>query len=386
MPLVRKPFVLALTGSSLTTGRLNAGWAEKLARDLELYPEAQGPIVVYNWGHGGWSSADILANAPNISKLKPKHILCEPGGINSSAVSGGVPAVSRAQHVTNLQAMVAEWQANIPGVDITIQTMSPVSAAGAALRPDLADYYADEIVQAISLGLGYLDNYAAWPKPLDPTLTNGAAPFVVPATAGYEAMPDGSAWNAADKAASLALTGDALQAIGTLAGTNASVRGNTPLAGTQKFEVKVVAFSGLNLAFGVADAAMALNALPGSEINNHSVALRPNGAIVKSGATLTNAGFAFGSGDTIGVEVDVPNKNIYFVKGATRSPAASFAALTGPNYYPVLGLNGVSASATARFTPSGDGLHPVWAGAVDTYLYPAVLAWARAKMAAYWSL
>jgi hypothetical protein len=35
-------------------------------------------------------------------------------------------------------------------------------------------------------------------------------------------------------------------------------------------------------------------------------------------------------------------------------------------------------------TDSNDGLHPIWTGAVDTYLYPYVLAWARARMAEHW--
>lgn len=172
MTSVRKPFVLGITGSSLATGYLSADWVPKLANELMGYPEATGPITVLNMGHGGWTSADILAAAPNLSARKPSHILFEGGGINSSVVVGGVPAVSRAQHILNVQAMVAEWQANIPGVDLTIQTMNPVSAEGAALRPNLADYYADEIATGTTLGIRTLDHYAAWPKPLDPALSH----------------------------------------------------------------------------------------------------------------------------------------------------------------------------------------------------------------------
>jgi hypothetical protein len=79
-------------------------------------------------GHGGWTSADILAGAPTLTSLKPTHILFEGGAINDCVDSGGGPAISRAQHILNIQAMVALWRANIPGVDLTIQTMSSVSA------------------------------------------------------------------------------------------------------------------------------------------------------------------------------------------------------------------------------------------------------------------
>ena len=33
-----------------------------------------------------------------------------------------------------------------------------------------------------------------------------------------------------------------------------------------------------------------------------------------------------------------------------------------------------------------DGLHPIWTGATETYLFPNVLLWARQKMATYWGL
>ena len=33
-----------------------------------------------------------------------------------------------------------------------------------------------------------------------------------------------------------------------------------------------------------------------------------------------------------------------------------------------------------------DGVHPIWTGAVDTYLYPNVYWWARNKMATFWGL
>jgi len=41
---------------------------------------------------------------------------------------------------------------------------------------------------------------------------------------------------------------------------------------------------------------------------------------------------------------------------------------------------------TTSLTYDNDGLHPIWAGAVDTYLYPNVYWWARNKMATFWGL
>jgi len=170
---VRTPFVLAVTGTSLTTGRLSADWRAQLARDLICQPEAKGPIRVYDLGHGGWTSADILANAPVLSALKPTHILFEGGAINDCVDSGSGPAISRAQHILNIQAMIAEWQTNIPGVDLTIQSMSSVSSS-MTIRPNLVDFYSDEIATGALAGIRTMDNYAGWPKPLNVALTNAS--------------------------------------------------------------------------------------------------------------------------------------------------------------------------------------------------------------------
>lgn len=169
------PFVLALTGTSESTGRLSAfpvGLRPQLSRDLPVQPEAVGQVIVLDKGHGGWTSNDILLEAPDIAALRPNHILAEAGDINDCVDFGGGPAITRAQKVLNMQAAVAIWRGAIPGVDITFQTMNPVSAVGAAVRPTLSDYYADTMVQAASLGLDSIDNYAAWPKPLPEWMSN----------------------------------------------------------------------------------------------------------------------------------------------------------------------------------------------------------------------
>src|SRR5581483_4650624 len=113
----RKPFVLACTGSSLTRGRLAAfpvGWVEQLERELPLQPEAVGPVVILPHGHGGWASADILNEAPTIAGLNPTHIFAESGDINDCVVTGGVPAYTRAQKLTNMASQVTTWRAGAP--------------------------------------------------------------------------------------------------------------------------------------------------------------------------------------------------------------------------------------------------------------------------------
>jgi len=39
-----------------------------------------------------------------------------------------------------------------------------------------------------------------------------------------------------------------------------------------------------------------------------------------------------------------------------------------------------------NLTDSSDGVHPIWTGGTETYLFPNVLLWARQKMATYWGL
>lgn len=172
--LIRKPFALALLGSSLTTGRLAADWVPTLQREIILQPEAKGPVRLYNRGHGSMDSAWGLTQAQAIADLGVSHVLFEGFAINDCVDFGAGPDQTRAQHIANIQGMVAIWRAANPDVDLTIQTMSSVSAAVAAGRPALADYYADELATGATLGIRTMDNYAGWPKPLDPALTNGA--------------------------------------------------------------------------------------------------------------------------------------------------------------------------------------------------------------------
>jgi hypothetical protein len=206
---VRAPFVLAVTGTSLSTGRLSADWVPTLERELRVVPECKGPLRgILNMGHGGWTSADILANAPLISALKPTHILFEGGAINDCVDTGAGPAISRGQHIANIIAMIAEWRARTPNSILTLQTMSSVSAS-MTIRPNLADFYADEIATAAAQSVAYIDHFPFWPNPLNAALTypdpittvpDGLHPIFVGAVDTYS-YPATKTWARAQMAA-----------------------------------------------------------------------------------------------------------------------------------------------------------------------------------------
>ena len=155
-------FTLVVIGSSLTTGRLSADWVPRLVQELPNAPEALGDIQIYNMGKGSQTSAYLLAQMPQIIGYQPTHVLFETNSINDCIDFGGGPAISRAAHATNIQTFVAGLQAGIPGVHITMQTMSTIGTAITATRPTYADYVADDVALASILSIELLDSYARW--------------------------------------------------------------------------------------------------------------------------------------------------------------------------------------------------------------------------------
>jgi hypothetical protein len=152
------PIVFAFTGSSLTTGRLSGDWVPILMKRLRQEAEAVGEVVVYNMGKGSQTSDWGRTNAPELSKLKPTHILFEGFAINDCAIG----PVSLASAAANFDAMVSEWQTNIPGVDLTHQTMSPAAAADVN-RTSLQTYYDQELAKAAAHGISSLNHTPNWP-------------------------------------------------------------------------------------------------------------------------------------------------------------------------------------------------------------------------------
>lgn len=168
---ILRPIVFCFTGSSLTTGRLacsDVSWVPRLAKDLRRQPEAKGRVIVYNMGKGSQTSEWLLTQAPVISSLRPTHILFEGMAINDCAIG----PVTMAKAAQNFDACVAEWRANISGVDLTHQTMSPAAVADAN-RVNLQAYYDQELAQAVSHGVPSLNHTPGWPA-IDASNTNGA--------------------------------------------------------------------------------------------------------------------------------------------------------------------------------------------------------------------
>lgn len=380
MSVVLPAFTLALPGTSWVGGRLSADWVPRFDHDIRLQPEAKGPIRIYNFGKGGATSADILADAPRLASLRPNHIFADCGLVNSCADGGGGPARTRSQTTADIQAMLAIWR-GIPNVDITLCTMHSISATSATIHPAYENYVEDLRVIALAEGVEVLDTHALWPNPLAATLTYGAAPFAIAPTATFAAMADGTAWNPADKTAGIVMNGDNLGFTTITAATVQSLRGAVALAGKQHFEV-VPGSAGASTSIGIADGAQALGAVLGGSA--HSIAVTANGSIFFNGGLVAGAGFSFVGSDTIGVEVDRPNNLIYFMKGAIRSAGIDISGIAGA-IYPAMSLQAMSAVSSSRFTPSGDGLHAIGPGAVDVYHGPAVQTWCRGKMANFWA-
>ena len=176
--IILDPMIVGILGTSLSTGRLSANWVPELQRQALQQPECVGPLTILNMGRGSQTSDWGVTQAPVIAAQNPTHALIEGFGINDSVVTLGVPAVSQANHIANIVNIIATFRAARADVDITIQTMNPVSAGGAALRPNLAAYYADELTTAAAQSCRALDNYGGvgipvppgvatgWPKPL----------------------------------------------------------------------------------------------------------------------------------------------------------------------------------------------------------------------------
>lgn len=380
MAQVSPTLSLLLLGSSLTTGRLagpDSSWVPTLLHDLPNQPEAKGPIKIINAGKGSQTSAWGITQTPILSTYRATHVLMEGFAINDCVDFGAGPVIDRATHNANLIQMITDFRSGNAGIDITVQSMSPVSAAGAAVRPQLATYYADEIATAAAQSAGHLDNYAAWPHPLPDLLSNGAA---VGATAW------GGTWNPADKTGNVTLSGGNLNATNTFAG-NGGVRGTiSENAGKWYFDQVINAQVGLSL--GIMTAAAGLGNAVGSVANSYGFGA--DGSVYAAAATPVGNVGPFANGDTMQIYADFTNLRLYIGRNGVwlnGDPVKVIGGLpfAAGTYFPALG-NVPGDNSTANFATvyPGDGLHPLWTGGLDTYLYPAVLALMRAKMAAFW--
>lgn len=386
MAVVRRPpLVLMVGGSSLSDGRLCTPpipWTDYLQRDMTAHPSCKGEVIIINTGKGSQTSAYGASEAALMAPLRPSHVLMEDFGINDCAIG----PVSIPQATINFNAMVASYLAAYPGVIIVHQTMSPASANDAN-RTNLATYYANGTANATAAGLLTIDNYATWPKPLDPNLTvpTNIAPDNFAVWGPTETL------NPADKGSHLTLSNSNLTMTRSSAGGSWQTARGTVSKTAGKWYYEAVETVGLGCYFGIANNALNVDtdyvgADPGS------VGYRPNGEIWNNGASIGSAA-TWTTNDTVGIAVDLDNHKIWCRKlggawnaGGTANPSTNVGgyAIPAGTYFPGFSSFALNDVATGTFF-DGDGLHPIWANAFQLYSYPNILAWAISAMQSYWS-
>lgn len=375
------PIVFAFYGSSLTTGRLSADWVPRLQQRLPAEPEALGEVVVYNLGRGSQTSDWGLANAPGVSALKPTHILFEGFAINDCAIG----PVSLATAAANFSGMVAEWQANIPGVDLTHQTMSP-AAASDVNRTNLQAYYDQELARAVLHDIPSLNHTPGWPA-ITEVNTQGALGFIYPIPSGFSAW-GGSAFNPADKNADITLSNNNHTATSaTLHKGVRSTQGRS--SGKYYFETTVMVRATTGNHSGIATSAHTLASYLGFDATGYGYA--SSGSVFNNGSAVASYA-ALADNDVVSVAVDFSALKIWFAKNGTwqsGNPALGTGgiAINAATYLPAWS-GAADDSIRANFDGvlfGGDSLHPLWSGVFETYSYPAILAWAKAKMGDFWS-
>lgn len=396
MSKVLKPFVLACYDTSLGAGRLSADWVPALNAQIRDFPEAKGPIYVYNMGHGGWTSNDLLAGVGDVINLKPTHLLTELGAINDCPDFGSGPAVSLTTKNANNQQMLQALLNGVPSIDVTVMTMSSVSAIQTS-RTQLGTYYAAEIATAQSFGLRVLDNYngvpggpsGGWPKPLALNLTHKANP-IFPASyvpPGLYAGPGGSI-DAAHSCVDAMIGQDGLT-FTTHDSIAVPVRGSIPLSSGKVYAQFYVQSGGAGgPSFGLVNgsASMATGALIGGDANGWGLW---NDGSIRNNFNNIGAGPSYGNGNVMMLTADLDAHKIWFGKNGvwTGDPVAETGGITIPagTYYIAASTGSQQGIFSLDFSNGYDGLHPIWTGAVDTYLFPNVVNLVRPLMAAFWA-
>lgn len=166
---IRSTLYLLLLGSSLTTGRLATppnSWPLRLLEAMRAHVNCKGPVEILNIGQGSTTSDFGASQALAYGGVRPTHVLYEDFGINDCAIG----PVTLPQAAINNQLIIDRFRAGRADVVMVHQTMSPASAADVS-RANLAAYYTQGTAIATANGITTIDNYAGWPKPLDPALT-----------------------------------------------------------------------------------------------------------------------------------------------------------------------------------------------------------------------
>lgn len=391
---ILKPFVLMLGGTSLTSGRLcnpPIPWTQYLYDDMIGAAECQGPVIIINTGKGSQTSDFGASQAALMAPLRPTHVLMEDFAINDCAIG----PVSIPQATANFNSMVASYRAARSDVVIVHQTMSPAAATDAS-RVNLPTYYTNGLTNAALNGLISLDNYGGtaivpggWVKPLPNNLTVGFG--------GLANIPSGFTYlfgtiNPADKDANLTLSGGNLKATRGAGGVYASARNTVSFSsGKYYFEATINTAVTGEIDIGICQATLALNSYVGSTATGWGYRAL-DGRVYNNGVSVGTFS-TYGTGDVVGVAVDLTNNRVWFRKGTgnwngspTANPTTNVGglAITAGTYFAGLTIQIPGEALTMAFGTPGDDLHPVWANAFQTYSYPNILPWAKQAMADFW--
>lgn len=377
------PIVFAFYGSSLTTGRLSADWVPRLLARLKDEPEALGEVIVYNLGKGSQTSDWGLANAPGISALKPTHILFEGFAINDCAIG----PVSLAAAASNFNGMVSEWRSNIPGVDLTHHTMSPAAAADVN-RVNLQTYYTQELARATALGVTSINHTPGWPAITEANTQGAGFRYAIPS--GFSAW-GATAFDPAAKNANLTLSNNNHSVVSAV--IHGGIRATTgQSAGNRYFETIATFVDSTGNMTGIETAAHSLadGAWVGSGATGYGYS--SGGIVYNNGGTIATYA-PIVTGDVVNVAVDFSALKIWFGRNGNWNgdPVAGTGglAIAAGTYFPAWSgaINTTGDTADSHFNSydwGGDSLHPIWSGVFETYPYPVILAWAKAKMGAFW--
>lgn len=157
MAISDPPYVIVVGGTSLSTGRLSGAWPAKLQRALNALCKRR--VRVIDAGKGSQTSDWGVTQIPWWKLFKADAAIIE-FSINDSA--SALFAGGTAGHTANMNNIIDSLRENNPGIDITIQTMSPLGPNGASSRPSLASFYQLDRDIANAKATRLLDNNPAW--------------------------------------------------------------------------------------------------------------------------------------------------------------------------------------------------------------------------------
>lgn len=160
MTLFAPPVCALYAGDSLMTGRLSGDHDRQVEQIIA--GRAAFPFRLVSAGRGSQTSAWGVTQIPYWSGFRPDVFILSLAMNDAVDPPVGSLGLSLAQHEANYLEIIAGMRANNPGVRIIIATMSPVSAAVAAGRPNLEAYYQKDRDIAAAQDCELADLYLDW--------------------------------------------------------------------------------------------------------------------------------------------------------------------------------------------------------------------------------